>query len=135
MAMLSIDQKALDAHGLLKASKISVPMDDYVMHLVLRKGRVVSSARKTIFVEAIDLADKDGHVHSFKMSMVDAFQLSDTYPEFETGLVGSWRLVGSTGQIKLIKAFEDRKADAVKAFLLSKESHAIALDRYSSHLS
>lgn len=129
--MLHIDQKSVVSYGLLQESKIDVPMDDYILHMVLKKGRVVSAPRKPIYVEAIDLADKDGLVHCFKMSMVDAFQLSDTFPEFSTrGLVGSWRLVGSTGQLKLIKAFESHNEDAVKAFLTSPESHSLALDRY-----
>jgi len=135
VAMLSIDQKALESHGLLKTGKVQVPMDDYVLHMVLKKGRIVSSARKPIYVEAIDIAEHDGHVHSFKMSMVEAFQLCDNHPEFVTGLVGSWRLLGSTGQVKLIKAFEERDPELVKAFLLSKESHALALDRYAEVLS
>lgn len=106
-------------------------MDDYVLHMVLRRGRVVSSPHKPIYVEAIDLAEYDGLVHSFRMSMVDAFQICDTYPDFDaSGLVGTWRLVGSTGQIKLVKAFEDRTIDAVKAFLTSSESHPMALERY-----
>lgn len=133
--MLAIDQRPLKSFGILQASKLQVPIDDYVMHMVLRRGLVVSCPRKPIYVEAIDMAPHNDSVHCFKMSLVDSFQLMDTYPEFADGIVGSWRLVGSTGHIKLIKAFDDRNhAEAVKKFLLSEESHAIASERYSKQL-
>ena len=133
--MLSIDQKPMKLS--LQQSKLEVPMDDYILNMVLRRGRIVSSPRKPIFVEAIDLANHDGLVHSFRMSMVDSFQTSETYPEFSLeGLVGTWRLVGSTGQIKLLKAFENRNnSEAVKSFLLNSESHSLARDRYTTLLS
>ena len=109
-----------------KKCTLKWPIDDYVMHMVVRRGPVVSKQRETLYVEARDIT---GLV--FRMTLVEASQLSERHESFDNeGLVGVWQLVGSTGRLKLLKAFAGT-ADAVRAFLLETASTDAVRERYA----
>jgi hypothetical protein len=111
----------------------SVPLDDYILHMVLKRGRVISRPKSPLYVEAIDLSS-EGPM-KFKMSLVDASYITETYPEFETGLVATWRLFGTTGLLKLVKAFDHRtNLEKVKEFLLDSQSAPFILEKYKDIL-
>ena len=107
------------------------PLDDYVMHMVVRRGPVVSKRREGLYVEARDMT---GLV--FRMALVEASQLSERHEAFDgDGLVGTWQLVGSTGRLKLLKTFAgDATAEAVRAFLLKTASTDAVRQRYAAAL-
>lgn len=104
------------------------PIDDYVLHMVVRRGPVVSKRREGLYVQAKDLT---GLV--FRMALVEASQISERHEDFDgDGLVGVWQLVGSTGMLKLVKTCENKTSGSVKAFLLEPASAVKA--RYESAL-
>ena len=115
----------------------TVPLDDYILHMVLKRGRVISKPKSPLYVEAHDLSAPDGQEPmKFKMSLVEASYISETMPEFDqAGLVGSWRLFGTTGLLKLTKAFDGRYDEGkVREFLLDSQSAPFVQNRYSTLL-
>lgn len=110
-----------------------VPMDDYVFHMVLRKGPMVSSPGVPLYVEVLDLVEAPGRL-IFRMSMLDASATADQWPAFENeGLAGQWRLQGTTGLLKFVQVYEG-SAESTKAFLLDETSHTFVRSRYESAL-
>lgn len=110
------------------ALPVQLPVDDYTFNMVLTRGRVVSKAAKPMYVEAIDASD--GLV--FQMTLLDATTIAAQH-DFDGGLVGQWRLA-NTGYVKLVKAFDSKCPDAVRAFLLEPQSHAFMRLRYATAL-
>jgi hypothetical protein len=110
-----------------------LPFDDYVFHLVIKKGPTVSKIGCPVFTEVYDLAEatQDHQRHVFKMSILDASTLSEQWPLFETtGLVGSFKFQSSSGLLKAIKIFEDTDISRIWSFLLDASSHVFVRSRY-----
>lgn len=111
----------------------TVPLDDYILHMVLQRGRVISVPKKPLYVEVIDMSDV--RPLKFKMSLVDASFISDMHPDFDTkGLVATWRLHGTSGLLKMIKAFDSTCPIKIKEFLLDPQSASFVLDKYKKVL-
>lgn len=117
---------------------LEIPVDDYLVHLVVRKGPAVSRVEGPAYVEVLDLSGdpNDGTHLAFKMSIVDASIVAEQFPEFETsGLVATWRLQAADGLLKLVTAFDGREdQDLVRGFLVDSKSHRWARDRYKTSL-
>jgi hypothetical protein len=109
-------------------ANIELPVEDYTFNAVLKKGRTVSSS-KSLYVEAIDFGTQK---FVFKMTLMDASIVSDSWPEFEAdGLVGQWRLQ-SSGLLKLVQGHTSKNAKTVKEFLLDQSSHNIFRQYYKT---
>lgn len=126
--MLSIDQS--NGSSFTKTI-LQVPVDDYTLHMILKRGPVVSSINKPLYVQAIDFVHNNNASHVFRMSLLEATRISEEHPEFETfGLVASWQLQ-TNGLLKFIsKAPCTFDEDSIKQFLLDSVSHDIVRLRY-----
>lgn len=132
---MSIIERFPDASP-LSGRPVSWPMDDYVLHMVLRRGRMINKVGHACVIEAIDFsAGTEGHQLIFHMSPLEASQISDEHVAFDTtGLLGRYKFSASTGLLKLIHASTARSPDDVKAFLLDTASHELIRSRYAGIL-
>jgi hypothetical protein len=129
---MAIVQRFPDASP-LSACPVSWPIDDYVLHMVLRQGRMINKLNGPCLVEAIDFsAGPDGRQLVFHMSALEASQIADEHAAFETtGLLGRYKFSASTGLVKLVSACTSTNQDDVKAFLLDPASHELIRTRYA----
>ena len=111
---------------------ISIPLDDYSFHMIIKKGKLVSKPFDIVYVQAIDVVSNVFEEHKvFRMSLVDSSYLEQEYPAFsDKGLVGQWKLVANTKQLKFIRPLQDVSYDSVKRFLLDLSSHSFVRNRY-----
>ena len=86
--------------------KIEVEPEETTFIAVLRKGPVVHNATGT-FVRCEHLALTDGKFLVFRMSLLEATSLD----EFETGIMGLWKLREVKGQVavSLVEEYTDAK--------------------------
>lgn len=121
-----IEDGALSVHCKLAAQ-------EYVLHMAVRQGRVVSKPRSPVFVEALDLSGRAGErALVFRVTVADASTLAHTFPEFtEAGLLGTWRLQ-TNGLLQLVKVCPAKAPDEVRAFLTSPQSHDVVRVRYEA---
>jgi len=114
-----------DRHTSLIVRHLAVPKDDHVVHALVRIGPVVSAPRHPAFVEAYDGSGPPEATLAFRMSLLEASTIVETYPEASTtGLLGVWCLHGSTEQLTfksrplgLLSASSGPDANDVWAFL------------------
>jgi hypothetical protein len=105
--------------------------EDYLFRMILKQGHVVSRPNEPIYVEAHDLSELEGRRPVFKMTLAESSMLEETWPSFATsGLSGEWTLNGTTGLLKLFKAFEAKDSTELKLFLLDPQGHEIMRSRY-----
>jgi hypothetical protein len=89
-----------DRHTSLIVRHLAVPKDDHVVHALVRIGPVVSAPRHPAFVEAYDGSGPPEATLAFRMSLLEASTIVETYPEASTtGLLGVWCLHGATEQL------------------------------------
>lgn len=106
-------------------SPIEVPIDEYIFHGVLKKGRIVSGPTE-LYAEAIDFSKA---CFVFRMSLLESSIISESWPEFDTkGILGQWRLM-TNGFLKLVQISDLRDPKEIKLFL--KDSHSNIL--FSQH--
>lgn len=105
--------------------------EDYLFHMVVRLGQVVSKPNAPMHVQVHDSSEVNGSWPVFKMTLCDSSLIEETYESFSsTGLAGQWSLSGTTGLLNLIKAYEFNDEQSCKDFLLDGQSHAIIRERY-----
>lgn len=105
--------------------------EDYLFRMILKQGHVVSRPNEPIYVEAHDLSELDGRRPIFKMTLAESSMLEEIWPAFaSSGLAGEWTLNGTTGLIKLFKAFEPKDKHELETFLLDSQGHEIMRSRY-----
>jgi len=125
-------QQTNDIKGTIRKC-LELPTDDYVFHMVLKRGSIISKPKSPLYVHVHDLAtDSEGLSHVFRMSVMDASILSTTYPQFvDTGLLGSYRLSATTGLLRLHKIYDGPfTQDSIEAYLLDRCSFEFVRDRY-----
>lgn len=129
--MLSIEQSN---GSLFHKKSIQVPVDDYTLHMILKRGPIVSSINKPLYVQAIDFVHHDDLSHIFKMSLLEASRISEECPEFDSyGLVAVWQLQ-TNGLLKFVsRAPCVSDEDSIKQFLLENVSHEIVRSRYAHY--
>jgi hypothetical protein len=115
-----------------KETPVNIPYDDYILHAALRKGPVISRPKKGLYVEVQDLGSSTEQSFVFHMSVLDASVLQEQWPEFDTCLVGAWKLQASTGLLKTIRIFEKKDPKAIQDFLLDSASHDFVRKRYEA---
>lgn len=132
--MLRIQQYTTKARGL--QNSLQLPLDDYVFHMIVKKGKCISRPNKDIYIEVLDCSvdPQTDLSHVFQMTVLESSILEELYPQFSSqGLLGTWQLQGSSGHIKLLKHATDLVDTAqVQAFLLDPISHNFVKDRYKA---
>jgi len=128
--MLSIEQSN---GSVFYKTSVQIPVDDYTLHMILKRGSVVSSYDRPLYVQALDFVHHNDKSHVFKMSLLEASRISEEHPEFDSyGLVAVWQLQ-TNGHIKFVsKAPCTLDESSMKQFLLDETSHEIVRSRYET---
>ncbi len=104
-----------------KSECIEIPVDEYLFHSVLKKGRIVSSPSE-LYAEAIDFSSAR---FIFRMSLLESSSISEQCPDFDSvGLLGQWRL-GTNGLVRLVQASQLKDPEQIKKFLKDPQSNSI----------
>ena len=105
---------------------------DYTFHAIMKRGSLVASPSKA-YVEAIDFSSKEFVV---ELSPMQASVLVESWPDFETGLLGIWRLVYDEKvkkpSLSFIRPSTARSPAEIKAFLCDSESHVLFREAYKA---
>jgi len=126
--MLSIEQSN---GNVFHKTSVQIPVDDYTLHMILKRGSIVSSVNKPLYVQALDYVHHNDRSHVFKMSLLEASRISEEHPEFDShGLVATWQLQ-TNGHIKFVSK-APCTLDTMKQFLLDETSHEIVRSRYET---
>ena len=136
--ILSLNMNQIQIDQLSKHTwrqKCFLPFDDYVFHMVLKKGPTISNIGHPVFTEVYDLAQdlSDQKRHIFKMSVLDASSLVEQWPSFETsGIAGSFKFQSTSGLLKSMKIFDEQDPEKLWTFLLDPSSHTFVRTRYEA---
>ena len=110
---------------------VDLPEDDYVFHMIVVRGRVVSREREKHYVEIIDACrDESNRQLVFKMSVANASLLEQLYPHIKMGLIGQFNL-SSDGFLTFVR---EAPKDDCRKFLLDDASHDFMRSRYCAEL-
>lgn len=107
------------------SGRCEIPTEDYVFHMIVKQLQLVSSTEET-YIEVLDFSKK---AFKFKMTILEASRIMDLWPDFSTGIVGSWKFATS-GFLTLIKSFDSRDAEQIERFLQDHSSHEILRENY-----
>lgn len=103
---------------------------DYTFNAIIKQGSLVASPSRA-YVEAIDFSSKE---FMFQLSPMQASVLMESWPDFETGLCGTWRLSfnekSKLPSLSFLRAYNGRSAPEVTAFLRDAESFILFRDAY-----
>jgi hypothetical protein len=103
-----------------------INVEEYVFHMIVQQKQLFSSTEET-YTECIEFSNK---AYAFKISILEASRILDIWPDFLTGLVGSWKL-STNGYLSLIKVFESKDPNQIEKFLQDKASHELLRQHYT----
>lgn len=108
------------------AQPIDLPIDEYIFHGVLKRGRIVSGPNE-LYAEALDFSRA---AFVFRMSLLESSSISESWPDFDTcGLLGQWRLM-TNGLLKLVQASELKDPKEIKLYLKDPKSNVMFSQHY-----
>jgi hypothetical protein len=107
------------------SGRVEVPTEDYIFHMIIKQQKLISSTEET-YIETLDFSKK---AFIFRMTILEASRIMDLWPDFATGLVGTWKL-GTSGFLSLIKCFESQDPDQIEKFLQDASSHDLMRQNY-----
>ena len=119
-----------------KRRPLRIAFDEYVFHAVMKKGKLVSKPNEVAYVQVLDCAQDldDMNQLVFKMSIVEASFLEQTWPQFDLdGILGVWNINGTNGFISLKQRMHLTDFEEVKAFLMDSKSYELVRLRYEAN--
>jgi len=74
-------------------TSLQIPMDEYVFNAIISKGRLVTNADKTSYVEGLHISNNQTNF-IFKFNILQSSIIQEKYPSFLTvGVLGRWKLL------------------------------------------
>jgi len=112
--------------GIMK-KELQVPIDDYILHAVMKRGSIVSRPGKPLYVEVLDFSTHN-NIMVFKMTLLDSSCLMELHPQFDEGLPGIWQLM-MNGYLRFV-GLVPKQFESIEAFLVDGQSNALVRERY-----